>query len=371
MCKNIQQNILIVDDEKSNIDIIIELFEQINQNNQYNIIATKNAQSTLKIITKRTIDLILLDVMLPNTDGFSICEQIKENPNTKNIPIVFITSKNDEDSIEQGFECGAADYITKPFKPKELLARVKNQLQLKYLKDKEIEYNKNQALNKLIQNIAHHWRQPLSHISTLAGGMQMLKEIGSLSDEKFYRNCELICDTTQNLSSTIENFANFNKNINNYDFETFNIKQQIDENYNLLFFNCDEIDVTLTIDKDINISSSSNQLFQVLISLITNAKEALHSSDQKVIYLNANANNDYVTIEVLDSGGGIQQDSLIKVFEPYYTTKHKSQGTGLGLFSVEKIVTQILNGSIKIDNIEFDHNNTILYGARVTITLPL
>jgi CheY-like chemotaxis protein len=372
MNNNTTQNVLIVDDEKSNIDIFIGLFEEINKNDKYNIITAISAKSALKIIDKRKIDLILLDIMIPEMDGFEICKIIKSKEETKNIPIVFITSKDDEESIEKGFEVGGADYITKPFKPKELIARIKNQLHLKELKDKEIEYNKNIALNELIHNIAHHWRQPLSVIAGAADGMSMLKEMDSLDDKKFYEDCNTISETTQYLSSIIENFTNLNENCNNNKIEKFSIKEFVEENYNLLFLDCKDIEIVQNIDTEIFITNSLNQIFQVFISIIKNSKEAITDTncENKIICLDIKEKENNILIQIYDSAGGIKKENLTKVFEPYFTTKHKYQDKGLGLYSVKKIVTQTLKGSISIDNYSFKHNNKEQFGARVNITLP-
>jgi len=124
------KTILIVDDTVSNLDILIDLLDE------YDIIDTTNGADALAITNEERIDLILLDIMMPKMDGYEVCKQLKENPNTKDIPIIFITAKTDEESIEKAYEIGGADYVTKPFKPKELLARVKKELQIQELMEK-------------------------------------------------------------------------------------------------------------------------------------------------------------------------------------------------------------------------------------------
>ena len=124
------QNILIVDDEKSNIDIILSLFENENFSQEYNIIAALSAKKALKVIEKREIDLILLDIMMPEMDGYEFCKILKEDDRTKDIPILFITANTDDESIEKAYNIGAADYVTKPFRAIELISRVKVNLKL-------------------------------------------------------------------------------------------------------------------------------------------------------------------------------------------------------------------------------------------------
>ena len=124
------QNILIVDDEKSNIDIILSLFENENFSQQYNIIAALSAKKALQVVEKRKIDLILLDIMMPEMNGYEFCKILKEDEKTKDIPVLFITANTDDESIEKAYNIGAADYVTKPFRAIELISRVKVNLKL-------------------------------------------------------------------------------------------------------------------------------------------------------------------------------------------------------------------------------------------------
>jgi len=121
------KTILIVDDTVANLDILGELLKK------YDVIDATNGEDALEILEDEKVDLILLDIMMPDMDGYEVCSRLKNNSNTKDIPIIFITAKTDEDSIEKAYEIGGIDYVTKPFRPKELLARVKRELQLQEL----------------------------------------------------------------------------------------------------------------------------------------------------------------------------------------------------------------------------------------------
>jgi len=122
------KNLLVVDDTEINIDILLELLSDT-----YEITVALDGPSALEIVAEEEIDLILLDIMMPNMDGYEVCEILKSNRKTKDIPVIFITAKIDEDSIEKAYDVGGIDYVTKPFKPKELLARIKTQLTMQEL----------------------------------------------------------------------------------------------------------------------------------------------------------------------------------------------------------------------------------------------
>jgi diguanylate cyclase (GGDEF)-like protein len=126
--------ILLVDDVKINLDILRELLRD-----RYNIICATDGKEAIEVVNKQKIDLILLDIMMPNLDGYEVCAILKKNPKTTHIPVIFITSKVDEASIARGYEMGAVDYITKPYKKLELLAKIKTHLNIKHLIE-ELEY---------------------------------------------------------------------------------------------------------------------------------------------------------------------------------------------------------------------------------------
>ena len=123
----ISGDVLIVDDTPANIGVLHKTLEP----HGHKIFISSSGLGALNFLENNNPDLILLDIMMPEMDGFETCEKIKENEKTKNIPIIFITTVSDIDSIVQGFQLGAMDYITKPFRQEEVVARVSTQLRLK------------------------------------------------------------------------------------------------------------------------------------------------------------------------------------------------------------------------------------------------
>jgi len=123
-----RQTILLVDDTETNIDILLELL-----GDEYDVMVALSGQGALEIVKDDKIDLILLDIMMPEMDGYEVCQILKNDNSTKDIPVIFITAKTDEDSIEKAYEVGGVDYVTKPFKPRELIVRVKTHIKLKNL----------------------------------------------------------------------------------------------------------------------------------------------------------------------------------------------------------------------------------------------
>ena len=122
---SLEETILIVDDTELNVETLMELL-----GDKYDLLAATDGEDALEILGDEHVDLILLDIMMPGIDGYEVCKRVKENSATENIPIVFITAKTDEDSIERAYDVGGVDYITKPFRAKEVLSRVANHLAL-------------------------------------------------------------------------------------------------------------------------------------------------------------------------------------------------------------------------------------------------
>ncbi|HBD95847.1 MAG: hypothetical protein A2015_04585 [Spirochaetes bacterium GWF1_31_7] len=161
--------ILIVDDIVLNIQVAAGVLQEYN----YEILTATGGEQAIKIIKAKKPDLILLDIMMPDIDGFDVIKSIKESSETSDIPVIFVTAKNDIETLVAGFNAGAVDYITKPFNPFELYARVRAHLELKMAKT-ELE-----AKNKELQ-------QALNDIKTLEGLIPICANCKKIKDDDGY-----------------------------------------------------------------------------------------------------------------------------------------------------------------------------------------
>lgn len=166
--KNKEPLILIVDDNPANI----RLLEIILKREKYKTTTAKSGSEAIRIAKEEQPDLIFLDVMMPGLDGYQVCNKLKNFPDTAHIPIIFLTSKSDSDDIVKGFECGAADYVTKPFKQVELSARLKTHLQLKKSNSKIVELEKTNLALAMAATTNHEINQPLT---VLTGNLYLLR----------------------------------------------------------------------------------------------------------------------------------------------------------------------------------------------------
>ena len=146
---NNKPTILVVDDNPSNINILLNLLTQ------YDTVPCTDGTTAIDIAQNDDIDLILLDIIMPEIDGFTVCKILKADKKTKHIPILFISSKNDVDNITKGFKLGGVDYITKPFNPLELQCRVATHIKLAtYQKSLEDKNSELEMLNDKIKEFA-------------------------------------------------------------------------------------------------------------------------------------------------------------------------------------------------------------------------
>ena len=235
------------------------------------------------------------------------------------------------------------------------------------------EQTKLAAMGEMIGNIAHQWRQPLNVISIASSGIKLKKDMGILDDETFSEALKIISETTEHLSNTINVFKDFLKE--NKERSLFNLSQNITNNISLIETILNEHGIILDLDLDdsIYIYNFANEFSQAIINILHNAADAISfkvdNDELKVIRVITKQTNKCVTVEIMDNAGGIEQEIINKIFEPYFTTKHKYQGTGLGLYMTRKIIQNSMKGKICVYNHEFTFENQKCFGASFKITL--
>ena len=237
------------------------------------------------------------------------------------------------------------------------------------------EQTKMASMGEMIGNIAHQWRQPLSVISTASSGLQLEKENDILSDEQFNKYCEAINRNAQYLSKTIDDFKNFIKGDRLK--KVFNLSENIHSSLNLVDGSIKKYDINLILNFDdkLEIDGYSNELTQCFINIFNNSKDAFNEStdntEYKLLFISTSKVDDKVIITIKDNAGGIPNDILPKIYEPYFTTKHMSQGTGLGLHMTYNMIVDGMGGGIDIHNTNFEYQGEKYNGTEVIISLPM
>ena len=368
--------ILVVDDIKANLELIKGVLKC------HKIVGETaiSANEAFEKIAIKKPDLILLDVAMPEMDGFEMCKLLKENDETKDIPVIFITAHYQPNHILKGFQMGAVDYIAKPFNQQELISRVQTHLKLKNANDQIVAQNmmisqQNERLtalnftkDKFFSIIAHDLKTPFSNIITLS---QMMIESGeALPEDRKKQFIEAIYQTSNEGFNLLMNLLNWSRN------QTGSLKQMPDvlnlrkvvKNLlitTMLQIEWKEISLVNNVTSDIFCVADFYMLETVLRNIVSNAIKFTPKKGN--IEINAVVKNNFVFLSVKDSGEGITDEAIesINYSDKFFTSKgtDNENGSGLGLKLCKEFAEK--NGGNLLINRNIDGGSTI------TVTLPI
>jgi C4-dicarboxylate-specific signal transduction histidine kinase len=211
------------------------------------------------------------------------------------------------------------------------------------------------SMKELMDNIAHQWRQPLSQINSIVGIIDNHLHAQGIKDSFVEQKLIEIEKLTHYMSETIDDFKGY---FNEDDEKVlFDISSVLEEACAIVQPALDESSITLRVallSDEKEYFGYANELKQIIIVLLNNAKDILQTRNitSAKIELSLSEDKEYLIIAVCDNGRGMTKNLMKRVFEPYFTTKHKSQGTGLGLYMSQKMIQNRFNGEIKVNNIE-------------------
>ncbi|MBT3749149.1 MAG: hybrid sensor histidine kinase/response regulator [Bacteroidetes bacterium] len=374
--------ILVVDDNTNNIEFLANLLSE----NGYDVDFSLNGSDALKLVEFEDFDLILLDIMMPEMDGFEVCQRIKDDPDKNEIPIIFLTAKTDIESIEKAFDLGGLDYVSKPFSTNELLARVKTHVELKEGKDKLKQVNNwleekvdertaelNIANKKLLQLdsakaqflqiISHEIRTPLNAIIGMA---TLITDTGLTEESETY--IELLNKSTTRLEEFSIKALDISQ-LNTYDKELIkptkvSVKQII---LNAIadidaFIESKKVKILQTIDTDNEIINvDKNYFHKCIVSILHNAIK--YSPNNGLVSVIVSNQDKDLIIEIRDAGVGFSNEFIINEIGPFESEDHMDKNPGLDLF-LSNLIVKAHGGSI-------ENGNNKDKGAFVRIIMPI
>jgi signal transduction histidine kinase len=387
-----KSTILIVDDTPHNLGVLFEYLTTYG----FKVFVAIDGESALEQAAYTKPDIILLDVMMPSIDGFEVCQRLKANQETEDIPVIFMTALSDTVDKVRGFNLGAVDYITKPLQHEEVLGRVKTHLTLRSLqkeltaKNEEL-YQINQHLQELVesktkqliaqeksviigrltQGVIHNIRNPLQVIVLC---LDLLENMASKSSNftmlETVKKVDIAANKINNIVDKLMRKSLIKSidlvvNINDLLSQSIELFQE-----NLVFKN--KLDKKFLFDESIpSLQRNSTELSQVFDNLIDNAIDAMWKKDEPILTIVTRQDKDYIYVDFQDNGCGIEPENLSTIFEPFYTTKaiigeEKSSkeptGTGLGLYTCVEILKPF-GGEIKV-------TSKVGEGSIFTVVLP-
>ncbi|MEW6219021.1 MAG: response regulator [Thermodesulfobacteriota bacterium] len=348
--------IMVVDDDEVHLDVLARALED-----DYQLRIAPDGEAALKAIGPSPPDLILLDIVMPGMDGYEVCRRLKAREETRNIPVVFLTCLTDEQDEAQGLALGAVDYITKPFNPELLKARVRGHLQLKLHRDHLEELADRRArqlihaerlatLGTLAAGIVHEISSPLAYVLGFADALHAdLAKLASRMPPPAEAEPAVLADWRHFLAEDGDMPARIGEGarrilaimelMRRFACRGQQAKRPVPvagciESALALCHNALKYHVTVRKDLAADlppVMAYAHQLEQVFVNLFKNAADAMSQQQEGVLAIVLRQVDGVLRCTVEDSGPGIPPEDLAAIWEPFFTTKDEDTGTGLGL----------------------------------------
>lgn len=348
--------VLVVDDQPVNVKLLQRKLERAGMI----VLTAYRGEQALKIAEEQVPNIILLDIMMPEVDGFEVCRRLKEKPKTKDIPVIFITAKTSREGKLKGLGTGAADYITKPIDLDETIARVNTQLHIQEnhrqnleLQSRLAEMRKQATVGHVVEGIAHNLNNLLG---VIVGYLDLMRNSLDSPDRlersanQLENGVKRMVEIVRQLTMVAE-FDHVKKSMHSLEvvlensIRRFHSEAQITTPVKLLVHGA-----------DIDFETNAEMLEGVIVRLLTNAWESydrlpdipkerdLTIATSTGVYMDAPC----LHIRVLDEGCGVPEDMIESIFDPFVTTE-PAVGRGMGL-TISRHSLRTLGGDIRIEN---------------------
>ena len=375
--------ILIVDDTPANLQLLADILKQ----KGYDVRVAPSGQLALDFIQRTTPDLILLDIAMPQMDGYEVCRRLKANTKWRVIPVIFISALEEEQAIIRSFKAGGVDYISKPFRSAEVEARVETHLNLyrsqifleSLVQEKVREISttiermkkaeKFGMLGVISSGIAHEINQPLNVLKMRADSLLYWADNGNMPPvDEMLQDIRIISKCAGQIGDIIQHMRTLSREQRPDYTEDCRLFATIHSALNMMRSRLIEHGIQVIIEQEVPeaiVKMNAVQMEQIILNLLSNSLQALKEANhtEKKILISYQPTADWVTLEVADNGPGIPITVREQIFEPFYSTGKAEENMGFGLSICKKIV-QSYGGEIwATDN--------AMGGASIIVKLPI
>jgi signal transduction histidine kinase len=368
---NVHPTILVVDDTEDNLDLL----EFALKRKPVRLLRASSGKECLKIAREKRPDVILLDIQMPEMDGFETLKRLRENIITANIPVIFLTAqRKDPQSIEAGLGLGVDEYLTKPIDTEELLVRTRMLVRLKKA-EAELEQTKADFMAMLV----HDLRSPLSGIKATLDLFRSMEPDAPITEEHFelLTAAQSSADRMLSLINDLLDLSKYEAGNISLERETISIDMVIDAVFRQFSLQFKQKNVQFVVDRGETVPSVFIDLAktgQVFINLLSNALKFTPSNGtitiKRKLYHDPASRQKFIAVSVADTGVGIAPAELPMVFDRYKQVssakKIGQKGTGLGL-AICKIIVEAQGGWIKAES-ELGKGTTFLFTLPVAQT---
>jgi len=420
-----EADLLVVDDVPENLKLLSTLLADFG----FSVRKAISGKMALTAVNTLTPDLILLDINMPEMNGYQVCEILKQNPETRDIPIIFISAIGQVEDKVKAFQMGGVDYITKPFEFEEVIARIKNQLQLRQLQQdillqnrrlkettRELKRTQSQlvqkqkmlGLSQFVAGMFHEINNPMNFISgNLEPAYEYIQDLIELVDlyreeypqpaEKIAKkidkiDLDFVMEDVRNLMesmktgvqriSTVMLALQIFSRLNEAEIKSVNLNESFDSVLFLLGHRLSEAENSPPIQIVKNygdlpkVTCYASQINQVFMHLINNAIDALKAAHRErpgafgnptIWIATERVNPERVAIRVRDNGAGIPAELTSRLFDPFFTTQPVGKGIGLGLSTSYQIVVQKHGGQLTFHSTPGEGTE---FRVELPVTLP-
>ncbi len=341
-------SLLVVDDEPQNLRFLNDLLSSA-----YQVFTASGGRTALEMVAQLPIDLVLLDVMMPDMNGFEVLRCLRAQPETAELPVIMVSALAEGENVAQGLQQGANDYITKPLSIPIVVQRIHTQLMNKAFKDERQRMIENlqaaqQMKDHLLRIASHDLKGPLMNARL---GVHLLKTRGQVSEVTWLQAVEVALDSMQAVVEDFVDTAALVSNRIDLRLESVCIADVVENLVMLYRAHAEEKEIDIMqFSCDGQVQADSARFQQSLGNLISNAVK--YSPPQSVVSIWTEARPDVIRIYVADQGPGIPPDEYHKLFTQFGKLSNKPTGgessTGMGLWIVKHLI-QLQGGQVGVE----------------------